>query len=63
MTDIKKIMAHAVIVLSGFFIVLMILDEYNPTKDFIGKAVSVGIFPCFCLICMGFAILSCIQRK
>jgi hypothetical protein len=46
---IKSMMPHAGLILSGIFVVLLILDGYNPTMNFIDNQVSHKLFWIFCI--------------
>lgn len=41
---LRGILPHIVIILSGIFLVLLILDNYNPTMNFIDNSISMKLF-------------------
>jgi hypothetical protein len=41
---IRSILPHVIIILSGIFLVLLILDNYNPTMNFIDNTISMKLF-------------------
>lgn len=50
MRNIRSILPHIVVILSGIFMIFLILDSYNPTMDFIGKLVSLKLLWAFCIL-------------
>ena len=50
MNIIKNILPHIIIILSGIFIVFLILDNYNPTMNFINNTISIKLFWAFCIL-------------
>ena len=54
MKKILKILPHTLIVLALIFIVIEILDWYNPYMDFLGHAGAVLSLLCFCSVASGF---------
>ena len=50
MKYVKGILPHLLFILAGIFIVFLILDEYNPTMDFVNNAVSIKLFWSFCIL-------------
>ncbi len=50
MNIIKNILPHIIIILSGIFIVFLILDNYNPTMNFINNTISIKLFWIFCIL-------------
>ncbi|WFR58505.1 hypothetical protein QA584_05385 [Anaerocolumna sp. AGMB13025] len=58
MNIIKNILPHIIIILSGIFIIFLILDNYNPTMNFINNTVSIKLFWIFCLLSIINSILA-----
>ena len=54
MKKILKILPYMLIVLALIFIVIEILDWYNPYMDFLGHAGAVLRLLCFCSVASGF---------
>ena len=52
MKKIKSIFPHIMIILSGIFIVLLILEDYNPAMNFIINPVSLKLLWAFCILTM-----------
>ncbi len=50
MNILRSILPHIIIILSGIFITLLILDNYNPTMNFINNSVSRKLFWFFCIL-------------
>lgn len=50
MKIIKKIIPHIVIILSGIVMVFLVLDNYNPTMNFLDNPVSLKLFWVFCIL-------------
>lgn len=50
MNMIRSILPHILIILSGIFIVFLVLDNYNPTMNFINNTVSLKLFWAFCIL-------------
>ena len=50
MNIIRNIVPHIIIILSGIFIVFLILDNYNPTMNFIGNTISIKLLWVFCIL-------------
>ncbi len=57
MTRIKKIIPHLLFILSGIFITFLILDQYNPTMDFVSNPISIKLLWSFCLLSLLNSIL------
>lgn len=49
---IKNVLPHIMIILAGIFIVFLILDEYNPTMNFLSNSISLKLFWVFCILTM-----------
>lgn len=47
---IKKLVPHVMFILSGIVIFLMILDNFNPTMNFLDNAATMTILWIFCII-------------
>ncbi len=63
MNWIKKVMPHMLFILSGIFITFLILDEYNPTMNFVNNNVSIKLLWIFCLLSLVNAILMMIDSR
>ena len=50
MNIIRNIVPHIIIILSGIFIVFLILDNYNPTMNFISNTISIKLLWVFCIL-------------
>ena len=50
MKKLRGILPHLVIILAGIFLVFLILDQYNPTMEFVGNPISSILLALFCLI-------------
>jgi hypothetical protein len=49
---IKNVLPHIMIIIAGIFIVFLILDQYNPTMNWINNSVSLKLFWVFCILTM-----------
>jgi hypothetical protein len=49
---IKSLFPHIMIILAGIFIVLLILENYNPAMNFIINPVSLALLWVFCILTM-----------
>ena len=47
---IRTLLPHAVVVLSGLFIILSIADRFNPTMNFINNDISKALLLLFALV-------------
>lgn len=47
---LRGILPHLVIILAGIFLVFLILDQYNPTMEFVGNPISSILLALFCLL-------------
>lgn len=56
-------MPHIVIVLSGIFIVFLILDSYNPTMNFVDNPVSMKLFWVFCILTIVNSITGIVSNR
>lgn len=63
MNRIKATLPHLTLVLSLFFIVLIILDYYNPMMRFIANSLSLTILFIFCLIAICTSIIAILDRR
>lgn len=50
MSAIRSILPHIIIILSGIFLVFLILDSYNPTMNFINNTVSMKLLWAYCIL-------------
>jgi hypothetical protein len=50
MKMLKNIVPHVGIILSVVFIVFLILDEYNPTMNFVNNSISTGMLLVLCAV-------------
>ncbi len=50
MNIVRGVLPHIIIILSGIFLVFVILDSYNPTMDFINNTVSIKLFGIYCIL-------------
>lgn len=50
MTKIFRIIPHTLIVLALIFIVIEVLDWYNPYMNFLGLSISTVLMIAFCLL-------------
>lgn len=50
MKKLRGILPHLVIILAGIFLVFLILDQYNPTMEFVGNPISSILLALFCLL-------------
>jgi|GEM_PF-1705638 hypothetical protein len=46
----QRLLPHILFILSGIFIVFLILDDYNPTMDFATNAISMKLLWAFCIL-------------
>lgn len=58
MNIIKSLLPHILIILSGIFIVFLILNSYNPTMNFITNPISLMLFWGLCIIAIINAIIN-----
>ena len=49
---IKSILPHIMIILAGIVIVLLILEDYNPSRNFIINPVTIKLLWLFCILTM-----------
>lgn len=63
MNIIKNILPHIIIILSGIFIVFLILDNYNPTMNFIGNTISIKLFWAFCILSIVNSVIIVISNR
>lgn len=57
MKKLRGILPHLVIILAGIFLVFLILDQYNPTMEFVGNPISSILLALFCLLSIVASIL------
>lgn len=50
MKIVKSMLPHILIILAGIFMVFLILDDFNPTMNFISNSVSNKLFWAFCIL-------------
>ncbi len=63
MNIIKNILPHITIILAGIFIVFLILDNYNPTMNFMGNTISNKLFWVFCILSIVNSVLLVISNR
>ena len=57
MKKLRGILPHLVIILAGNFLVFLMLDQYNPTMEFVGNPISSILLALFCLLSIVAGIL------
>ncbi|MGB4661233.1 MAG: hypothetical protein WBI07_18820 [Mobilitalea sp.] len=50
MKIMKSILPHIMVILAGIFITFLVLDEYNPTMNFIDNPVTLKVLWIFCVL-------------
>lgn len=63
MNIIKNILPHIIIILAGIFIVFLILDNYNPTMNFINNPISIKLFWVFCILSIVNSVMVVISNR
>lgn len=63
MKQLKSVLPHILLILAGIFIVFLILDDYNPTMDFINNPVSLKLFWSFCILTLVNSIMTIITNR
>ncbi|RDU24500.1 hypothetical protein [Anaerosacchariphilus polymeriproducens] len=63
MNTVKSLLPHMLIILSGIFIVFLILNSYNPTMNFVTNSISIKLFWVFCILSIMNAILNIISNR
>ncbi len=63
MNIIKNILPHIIIILAGIFIVFLILDNYNPTMNFINNTISIKLLCVFCILSIVNSIIIVISNR
>lgn len=60
---VRSVLPHLIIILSGVFIIFLILDDYNPTMNFINNAVSIKLFWIFLILSILNSIIIIISNR
>ena len=63
MNIIRNIVPHIIIILAGIFIVFLILDNYNPTMNFICNTISIKLFWIFCILSIVNSVMIVISNR
>lgn len=63
MKIIKAVLPHAVIILAGIFMVFMVLDQYNPTMDFVNNDTSIALLWAFCVLSIISSIITSAKNR
>ncbi|MGB8452148.1 MAG: hypothetical protein WCD89_07420 [Anaerocolumna sp.] len=63
MTIVRGVLPHIIIILSGIFIVFLILDGYNPTMNFVNNTVSIKLFWVFLILSILNSILVIVSNR
>jgi hypothetical protein len=63
MKIIQSILPHILAVLSGIFIVFLILDWYNPTMDFVNNPASLNLLGVFCILSVVHSIITIASNR
>ena len=50
MKIVRSILPHIIIILSGIFLVFLVLDDYNPTMNFINNVITMKLFWAYCIL-------------
>jgi hypothetical protein len=60
---IRKLTTHAVLILAELFIVLNILDSYNPAMNFLTNGFSKALLFVFCAAAAACSILQFVSNR
>ncbi len=63
MRQLKRVLPHLLFILSGIFIAFLILDEYNPTMNFINNNISIKLLWSFCLLSLLNSVVMMIDSR
>ncbi len=63
MKIIQKVLPHILFILSGIFITFLVLDEYNPTMDFVSNPVSLKLFWAFCILTLLNSVITIVRNQ
>jgi hypothetical protein len=63
MNIIRGVLPHIIIVLSGIFMIFLILDNYNPTMNFINNTVSIKLFWIFLILSIVNSIIIIVSNR
>lgn len=58
MSFFRRVLPHATLILSAFFALLLILNDYNPAMNFIGSPLSLALLAALCACAFATAILA-----
>ena len=60
---LRSVLPHIIIILSGIFLVFMILDYYNPTMNFVNNNIKMKLFLAFCVLSIVNSVLTIIANR
>jgi len=60
---LRSVLPHIIIILSGIFLVFMILDYYNPTMNFVNNNINMKLFLAFCVLSIVNSVLTIIANR
>ncbi|BCN32880.1 hypothetical protein [Anaeromicropila herbilytica] len=63
MNLIRSVLPHILIIISGIFIVFLILDSYNPTMEFVSNPISTKLFWAFCILSIINGVLTIVSNR
>jgi len=60
---LRSVLPHIIIIVSGIFLVFMILDYYNPTMNFVNNNINMKLFLAFCVLSIVNSVLTIIANR
>jgi uncharacterized membrane protein (DUF485 family) len=63
MNLIKSLLPHITVILSGIFVVFLILNSYNPTMNFLTNPVSLKLFWVLCILSIVNSIITIVSNR
>lgn len=60
---LKKILTHLNLILAGVFITFVVLDNYNPTMEWLTNASSIKLLLVFCILTIINSVISIFSKN
>ena len=60
---LKTLLPHLIFILSGMFLVFLVLDQFNPMMNFVNHSVSHWLLAALCVCGITQSVLLWIERK
>lgn len=63
MIILKRLLPHLCMILSFFFLILLVLNDYNPSMNFIGNHISLFLLGALCVTSIAASLVTLRDKR